>query len=261
MKIGKLIIAFFCLSALSACFDTEEYIVINEDNSGVYTLQMDMGKIFSIAGQMGAEEDTNNKIPEKIDSTIYLKDLVSTADNLTATEKELYKAATIKIKMDKANAEMKIIMTCPFTTISQLPEIKNNFYLVMNKLKAFDKLPGKDGEAADSPATQGMAEKAFAPNADFYKFMAEPGKIEYKVIDTAGFGKMISSDSTLIMMRQMIALMGEVTYKTKITATKGIKNYSGNNPSLSADRKTIIFSNSFTEMLGSPEKFAYKIEY
>jgi hypothetical protein len=260
MKIAKFIIAFFCLSALSACIDTEEYIVINEDNSGTYTMQIDMGKIFEMANQMGAEDVSTSKI-EKMDSTIYLKDMVSTADNLSADEKELYKNGIIKIKLDKPGKEMKIIMTCPFKSINQLPEIKNNFYVVINKLKALDKLSGKAAESADPAADKGMAEKALTPGSAFCKFMAAPGKIEYKILDTAGIGKMISTDSTAMMVQQMVSMMGEMSYKTKITTTKGFKNYSGNNASLSADKKTITFTNTFSDMFEHPEKFAYKIEY
>lgn len=260
MKTVKLILAFFCVSVLSACVDTEEFIVINEDNSGTYTLQMDMGKVFDMASQMGAEDVSTNKI-EKMDSTMILKDQILAADNLTAAEKELYKNATIHIKLDKPNKEMKIIMRCPFSTISQLPEIKDNFFIVINKIKALDKLSGKTEEAADTPADEAMGEKVLTPGAAYYKFMAEPGKIEYRIIDTAGIAKMLSTDSTALMMQQMMAMMGEMSYKTKITAAKGIKQYNGNNASLSADKKTITFSNTFTEMLEHPEKFAFKIEY
>jgi len=259
MKIAKFIIAFFCLAVLSACVDTEEYIVINEDNSGTYTMQIDMGKFFEMANQMGAEDVSTNKM-EKLDSTIYLKSSISTADNLTADEKELYKEATVKIKLDKPGKEMKIIMTCPFKSINQLPEIKNNFYTVINKLKTLDKLSGKEAETADA-ADKGMVEKALTPGADYYKFMAEPGKIEYKIIDIAGVAKLISTDSTAMLVQQMTSMMGEMSYKTKITTTKGFKNYSGSNASLSADKKTITFTNTFKDMLEHPEKFAYKIEY
>jgi len=260
MKIASLIIAFFCLAGLSACLDIEEYIVINEDNSGVYTMQMDMGKVFAMASQMGAEDVSTKKV-EKMDSTVYLKDQVLAANNLTAAEKELYKDASIKIKLDKANNEMKIIMSCPFKFISQLPEIKNNFYTVINKLKALDKLYGKEGEQPGSPADEAMGEKALKPGADFCKFTAEPGKIEYRIIDTAGITKIVSTDSTFMMMQQMMSLLGEMTYKTRITSTKSFKNYTGNNAVLSADKKTIIFTNTFTDMLEHPERFAYKIEY
>ena len=260
MKIIKLFIVFFCVTALSACVDTEEHIVINEDNSGSYTLQMDMGKIFDMASQMGAEDVSTQKI-EKMDSTISLKDQVMAADNLTAAEKELYKDATVHIRMDKPGKEMKIIMTCPFRSVNQLPEIKNNFFTVINKIKVLDKLSGKPEEAADSPGNEAMGEKALTPGADYCKFLAEPGKIEYRIIDTAGIAKMASTDSTVMMMQQMMVMLGDMSYKTKITAAKGIKNYRGNNAILSADKKTVTFTNTFTEMLEQPGKFAYSIEY
>lgn len=261
MKIVKLILALFCLTSLSACLDTEEYIVINEDNSGVYTLQMDMGKALDMMSQMGGESKDTKKL-EKLDSTIYLKSQVATADNLSAEEKLLYKDATIRIKIDKDSKEMKIIMSCPFRSINQLPEIKNNFFTVINKIKALDKVAGKEGESSGSAADEAMGEKAITPTADYYKFVAEPGKLEYKITNPDVITKMVSTDSTFIMMKQMMGMMGgDMTYKTKITTTKEIKSYNGNNAVLSPDKKTVTFSNTFAEMLEHPEKFAYKIEY
>lgn len=261
MKITKLIISLFFLSALSGCVDTEENIVINADNSGIYTLQIDMGKVITMANQMGAQETDKSRKLEKIDSTIYLKQLILASDSLNAEEKELYKEGTIRIKVDKAKEEMKITMTCPFKLISQLPQIKDNFYLVINKLKALDKLSGKEESSAELPPAEGMSEKALNPSATYYKFSAQPGRIEYSVIDPAGFTKQMASDSTMMMMQQMMAMMGEITYKTRITASREIKNYSGNNISLSTDKKTIMFTSSFAEMLAHPEKAGYKIEY
>jgi hypothetical protein len=261
MKAAKYVMVFFVLPFLSACVDTEEYIVINDDNSGTYTVTMDMGKLLGMLGQMGGEEMNNSGGMDKIDSTIYFKDLVDKADSLTAEEKELYRNATVHIKLDKSAEAMKITMTCPFRSIDRLPEIKNNFFTIMNKTKALDKLPGDKNETAESPVDNGMAEKALTPNAVYFQFSAEPGKIEYRIKDTAGFRNLVSTDSTINMMQQMTAMLGEITYKTKITTVREIKNYHGNKATLSADKKTIIFNSSFSEMLESPGKSAYKIEY
>jgi hypothetical protein len=261
MEAAKYFILFFMLSVVSACVDTEEYIVINDDNSGMYTVTMDMGKVLGMLSKMGGEEMNSSGGMDKIDSTIYFKDLVDKADSLSAAEKELYRNAIVHIKLDKSEEAMKITMSCPFKSIDLLPEIKNNFFTIMNKIKAFDKLPGDKDESADLPVDNGMAEKALTPNAAYFEFTAVPGKIEYSIKDTAGFKNLVSTDSTINLVQQMTAMLGEITYKTRITTVREIKHYHGNKATLSADKKTVIFNSSFSEMLENPGKSAYKIEY
>lgn len=44
MKALKIIAGFF-LMIISSCVDTEENIVINADNSGIYSVSIDVGKM------------------------------------------------------------------------------------------------------------------------------------------------------------------------------------------------------------------------
>lgn len=261
MKTVKLLIVFFFLSFLSSCVDTEEYIVIHADNSGEYTLVMDMSKIIGLANQMGGEEMGGDNKLNNLDTTLYLREQVLAADNLSVEEKALYKNASVAIKVDKPNEEMKLILKCTFSAISQLPELKNNLYTVLNKMKALDKLAGKETDMAGLNAEGEDLDKAFMPGSVFYKFRAVPGSIEYSITDTMGFRKMLSSDSTMMMMQQMMTVMGEMTYKTSVTAATEIKNYRGSGATLSADKKTVMFTSTFSEMVDHPEKLAYQVEY
>ena len=260
MKIVTLVIAFFSVITLSACVDIEEFIVINEDNSGTYTLQLDMSKMIEMASQMGAGEAGSKKM-EKMDSTFFLKEKILAADNLTAAEKDLYQDVSMKVKVDKASKEIKIVMTCPFKSINNLPEIKENLFTIIDKLKVLDKMAGKGEEAAAAPADDAMSEKAISPGSDKYKFIATPGKIEYKLIEQGAATATPEADSTMMMLKGMMSFMGEMTYKTNITAARPVKNYSGNKATVSADKRTISFSYTFTEILEKPGISAYQMEY
>ena len=261
MKTFKFIAAFFFLAMISACVDMEENIVIHEDNSGVYTISMDMGKMMKMINQMGGGNSSEMKALENLDSTVYLKESVLATDSLTAAEKELYKESFIHIHSDEAKEQMKITMTCPFKMLSQLPEIKENFFKALDKLKAFEKIAGKasDPEIQKDTETPG---KVLTPGSNNnYTFTAVPGKITNTVINAEGFKKELLSDSTMIAMQQLTAMMGEMTYKTTITAPREIKKYSGNNAELSGDKKMVIFKNTLTEMIEHPEKLEYQVEY
>ena len=261
MKTFRLVFCFLFVGVLSSCVDLEENIVINEDNSGVYSISFDLGKMIGMTKQMGAGNSENKEL-EKKDSTIYLKDLIQNSDSLTAAEKELYKDGSVRIKLDEANEQMKIVMTCPFNSINSLKEIKENFMKVLDKLKAFEKLTGKPKESVAEESDSEMANKIMSPGSgDNAIFTAEPGKITNIVSNTEDYKKEIKSDSLMMAMQTLSTIMGEMTYKTTITTPKEIKNYSGNNAMLSDNKKTISFKNTLTEMIEHPEKLSYKVEY
>lgn len=265
MRILTIIAGFFFLTALSACIDMEENIVINADNSGSYSVSMDMGKMISMLKQMGQDKEGEAKTMEKKDSTVYLKDLIMTTDSLTAAEKELYRDGFVHVKFDEANGEMKIVMTCPFKKIGQLSEIKENFLKVLDKLKAFDNISdkSKNPEMPEEKREMGeMGNKLMTPgNSSNYAFTAEAGKITNTIINIEEYKKEIMTDSMMTAMQQLTSLIGEMTYKTTITTPKEIKKYSGNNAGLSESKKTITFKNTLTDMMEHPEKLSYKVEY
>ncbi|MBL0145665.1 MAG: hypothetical protein IPP48_07785 [Chitinophagaceae bacterium] len=262
MKIIKLLIAFFSLTALASCIDVEENILINDDDSGAYTMTMDMGKLFELKNQLGGGKEESGKPKEKKDTLIYVKDLMRNNDSVTAEEKELYKDATVKLNLDEANAEMKMVLSCPFKSINQLPVIKKNFYTFLNKLNVFDNLSNKPKPEGGSDDNEEMPSQVLNPGADKHQeFTAMPGKIENNIVSPENYKTEMMTDSSMLMMQQMSAMMGDMNFKTTITSAKEIKNYVGNGAKLSDNKKTVTFITTFTEMMEHPEKLSYKVEY
>ena len=71
----------------------------------------------------------------------------------------------------------------------------------------------------------------------------------------------MANDSTLAMMQQMTMMTGDMTYRTVVVLPKAAKLAEGPGKILSADGKTVTFSFSLTDMMETPEKASYKIEY
>ena len=72
---------------LVSCLDTEEKIIINEDNSGLYQLNADMS---SMMDQLKAFKPADAKALEgNKDTTIRFKSYTDTLSTLTAEEKTL----------------------------------------------------------------------------------------------------------------------------------------------------------------------------
>jgi hypothetical protein len=210
---------------------------------------------------MGGGNSNPDKVKEKKDTTIYLKDLLSSADNLTQEEKVLYKDGMVHVKLDEAQNEMKIIMSTPFKNAVDLVEIKNNFPAVLNKLKAFEKATGEDNKQGDDGEDMKMGAKSANPVGEQFTFFADKGKISYTIKDIEAFKKNVADDSTLSMMSQMTTMMGDFNYRTILVLPKTVKKYDGPGSSISDDKKTLTFSTTLTEMLEHPEKVSYIVEY
>lgn len=248
-------------AALSSCLDTEEKIVLNDDNSGTYSMTLDMGRVFSMMATMGGDKTDPEKLKEKKDTSLFLKDMVNAADNLTPEEKAIFQNAMVSIKMDEAKNEMVIVMSSPFNNAAGLMEIKNNFGSVVNKLKAFEKISGEKKTSEEDGGEMKMDAKSPNPVEDQFTFKAGPGLISNTITNMQAFKEKVASDSTIGMMGQMTAMMGDLNYRTVIILPKAVKKYDGPGSSISTDKRTIRFATTLTEMMEHPEKVSYKVEY
>jgi hypothetical protein len=249
---------------LTACIDTEEKIVINADNSGTYSLTMEMGKMIEMANQMGAGQNNAEKPKEKKDTIIYFKDALMASDQFSPAEKALFANAFCAVKLDEANAQMNISINCPFTNISQLAEVKEKLGGLMNKLKIMDQLGDNKSpltESVDDAGEGGNFNKTVNPGAEFYTFSAAPGKISCKIVDKEGLKTKLANDSSLTMLQQMTAMTGEMTYKTIIIVPSPVKKLNGAKGVLSDDKKTITYKLGLTDMITHPEEMEYEIDY
>jgi hypothetical protein len=252
-----------CLAAtiLSSCLDTEEKIVLNADNSGNYSMTLDLGRMLKMAGSMAGANSDESKPKEKKDTTIYFKDLVDTATALNAEEKALYRDAQVQVHLDEEHEEMMIVMSSPFKNSAALTAIKNGLPAIMNKLQAFEKVAGDKDKADPEGDELQMGGKSANPVGDQFNFKAAPGKITNTIKDIEAFKKLVTADSTFSMMTQMSGMMGDFNYRTTIVLPKAAKNYTGPGSIASPDKKTISFATTLAEMLEHPEKVSYSIEY
>ncbi|CAN5363221.1 hypothetical protein BH11BAC3_BH11BAC3_34940 [soil metagenome] len=259
MKALKFTLAFVLTLFLSSCLDTEEKIVINADKSGMYSMTMDLGKMLEMAASMGAKPDSD-KPKEKKDTVIYLKDFLTTENGFTSEEASLYGGALLDIKMDEEKNQMKIVVSCPFKNAAGLTAVKQHLFSIIKKAKAFENATGEKSGEGDKDDTE-MAEKSTNPVGDQFTFLATPGMISNTIRSMDEFKNKIESDSSLIMMKQMSGMMGDFKYRTILVLPKAVKKFEGPGSVVSADKKTITFETTLTEMMENPEKVSYKVSY
>ncbi len=261
MKNFKFLLAFISAAVLSSCLDTEEKIVLNNDNSGIYSMTLDMGRLLGMAASMGGDKPDQEKVKEKKDTVVYLKDMVNSADNLTPEEKATFQNAVISIKMDEAQNEMKIVMSSPFNNTAGLMKIKKNFATVVNKVKAFEKASGEHATPEGDVGEMKMDAASVNPVEDQFTFMVAPGLIFNSITNIKTFKEKLVSDSALGKMSQMTAMMGDINYRTIIVLPNAVKRYDGPNGTITDDKKTLHFATTLTDIMEHPEKVSYKVEY
>ena len=177
----KIIVTLFsaCIILLSSCLDTEEKIVINKDNSGVYSLTIDMSRFLKMMNQ-SAKNDSNTKKPQQKDSTIYFKPFVDTSTRLSEQEKEMLKDGSVHVKVDEPANEMKFVFNLPFKKIQDLPYLRANYMKAMDKLNIKDQLGNKekkDGEENNEDqrhSDMSTGSSSIIPAQDSYTFTAMP---------------------------------------------------------------------------------------
>ncbi|HRO44512.1 hypothetical protein [Agriterribacter sp.] len=247
----------------SSCLDTEEKIVINKNNSGVYTVTLDMSKMLALMDQIGQENKDETKIPEKKDSTVYFKSFTDTSTTLTAKEKELFKEGSLRMQVDEAAKELIVTLNFPFKHINDLPELKSSYLAVIDKLGVSDKLKneGDSGSDENIPSDLSKDKNILNPSQEAYAFAAAAGKISNTLINKELFNNKIQNDSSMQMLQQMTMMMGDMNYKTIIVAPAKIKKYKGNQTILSDDKKTVTFLTTLSDMLNRPEAAEYSVEY
>jgi hypothetical protein len=262
MKKIKFVVALLSICVfLSSCLNIEERIVIKNDNSGTYSLSIDMSKLMATIAQMGQSIDSASK-NKKVDTTIALKGYIDTAKGLTTAEKALYRNSMVSIKMDIPDNIAKIKIECPFTTIGDLAIVKKNLFSVISRLDITKSAEGALMQGNTLPAGTNLdaASQAGSPMSQFFTFTAAPGKISYVINNKPGLDKEMASDS-IQQMKQMSMFMGDFLYSTTFVLPKEAKKFSGPGMSISDDKRTVTFKRHFDDLTDNVENLEYKIEY
>jgi hypothetical protein len=245
MKSFKLLVCLSVAALLSSCLDCEEKIIINSDDSGMYTMELDLGAMFKFEASLGGKPDYG-RLPRKLDSTIYLENYVDTALNLSVEERDIYREGVICIKVDADKNDVKVFVSCPFKNIDDLAAIKTHFFGVVEKIQRVD---------------QGDLLKQINPLAAQFTFLAKAGTISNCITSMEIYKKTIAPELAFSTLTPHAKLIGGLNYRTIFVLAKPIRQYNGPGSILSADKKTITFETNYYEMLEYPEKVSYTITY
>jgi hypothetical protein len=230
---------------LTSCQFTEE-ITLNKDGSGIYKLNMDMSTMMGAMKGMN-QNDSIKKENEKIDTTLFMRDLIEqNKDSISKLSKEQQASleAIKDLKMHISLDEEKGIMLY-------------DFILDFNNLSELDNISKKIEKAQNFQGNK-SEEK---PNVENYRveYLYENNHFSRKVImiqlnpeEQEMFDKKIE-EGKMIMEGSNYKLVYHFPYK--------IKNVNYKAAQFSEDHKTLMIEVPMDSLIKNPQLLDLKVDF
>jgi len=262
MKKLRIVIASVLTIFFVGCYEVNEEIVINENGSGSYVTKMDMGQLLEMIQTMAGEEQlTKDGLDRAIDTTISMSSLMDSAKEVTADQKELLKNGKLHVQMNVKEKLMKMNVNLPFNSYDNLQKLMsgmgNSGTGIGQAFKSMFDKDGDDGSAADMPA-QPKSNQMDQLNGMF-DVVAKNGSLSRKV-NKQRFDALMAMPE-MEQMKQLSGAGMEILYTTTIKLPRPVKKSDNTLIKLSDDKRTVTMKYNLLELLETPEKFAYTIEY
>ncbi|HEY8894768.1 MAG TPA: hypothetical protein VIM79_08125, partial [Niastella sp.] len=259
MKHLKYILSVALCIFLVSCYEVNEEIQINADGSGTYVTKMDMGQLIDMMQTFAGEDAlTKEGMDRVIDTTILMKNMLDSAKDLTAEQKDLMKDGQMKLQMNIKEKVFKMDMNFPYKNYKSLQQLMsgqggNNTGLTT----LFKDMFGNKGDGAEQAAPPG------GPNMDdfagIYDVTIKNGFISKKV--NAEKFKALTDRPEMAQVKQLSSSGMEILYTTTIKLPRPAKKTDNPLIKLSDDKKTVTMKYNMLELLDNPQKFSYTIEY
>ena len=259
MKKYKLLLTFLVTILFTACIQIEEEVEIREDGSGMVAARTEMGQLFEMLKGFASPEDLQKEGMDKaLDTTILMKDIVDTVQELTAENKALLRNGKLQLQMNMKENLFNINMNFPFKSIAdanKLTKVMTEMDVMGKSLKNLGgQQPGPDQPAA-MPGSGGGIEKI----SSMYDISFSNGEYK-KVLNKARYDSLIS-DPKLQESRGMFSMMGDMSLNLTVKVPKKVKSVSNPRAVISADKKTVTLKGDIVAALDSPKLMEIIIRY
>lgn len=257
MKYLKYVLSVALCVCLAGCYEMNEEIEINADGSGTYVTKMDMSAMIDMMQTFAGEEEmTKEGLDRAIDTTILMKDVVDSAKDMPAEQKEVLKNGKMKLQMNIKDKIFKMDMNLPYKNLKGLQLLMSNMGGNGAGIgDVFKNMFGK-GNTPDQPAPK---DPGMGDVASMYDVTVKNGLISKK-INTEKY-KALMERPEMAQVKQFSSSGMEILCTTTIKLPRPAKKTDNPLIKLSDDKKTVTMKYNLLEMLDTPEKFSYSIEY
>lgn len=259
MKYFKYVLTVALCVFFVSCYEVNEEIEIKADGSGTFVTKMDMSQLIDMMQTFAGEEELKKDgLDRVIDTTIIMKNMLDSAKDVTAEQKELMKDGKMKLQMNIKEKVFKMDMNFPYKNLNGLQQLMSgqggSGAGLTNVFKnMFGKKDGSDDESA-APKGPDMGDIA-----GIYDVTIKNGLIEKKV--NAAKYKALTERPEMAQMKQLTGSGMEILYTTTIKLPRAAKKTDNPMIKLSDDKKTVTMKYNLLELLETPDKFAYSIQY
>lgn len=250
MKILKFVLPVLFAFFFAGCLDIDEKIDMKKDGSGTLTMDMDMSQMVEMLKNYMSAEDLAKKGMQKMDTTIYMKNIVDTMKSLSAEKRTLLRDGQIHLKMDMDAKVFTTHMQFPFTSQANLQKL----YVAMG-----DGSLGGANLFGAMGGDQGGASPDMNQFNGIYDFTSHDGLIEKKVNQEKW--KKLTDDPQLAQVKQAAQMGVEVNYTSTIMLPRAAKKVDNPLAKLSEDKKTVTMKYNLIDIFEKPDQFNYHIEY
>ena len=255
MKTLRFILPLCFLFFLAGCVDIDENVNINKDGSGQLVMDMDLSQMVEFLQASIGKDELAKKGMSKMDTTIYLKDVVDTLSSMSAEKKALLRPGSVNIKVDLDEKLFKTHMKFPFTSLDNLQKlyttISDGSLGSTQLLKGL--VGGQGGADAESPSPD------INQFNGIYDFTCKDGTMIKKLNQEKW--KALINDPMLAQAKQASQMGIEIMYTTTIQFPRPIKNVDNSLAKLSDDKKTVTIKYNLMDLFDHPEQFGYNIAY
>ncbi len=252
MKFLKFLFPVVLAFGFAGCLDINETVDIKKDGSGMLTMDMDMGQMLEmLQTYMGKEEMEKKGLQEKMDTTIYMKDVIDTVSSIPADKRALLHNGSVHIKLDMDAKVFTTHMEFPFKSQAELQKL---YTTLGDGSLGKANLMGNMGGGED-----GGGSPDFNQFNGVYDFTAKDGLLA-KHLNQEKF-KALLDNPQMAQMKQASQMGVEINYTTKVILPRPVKKVDNPLAQLSEDKKTVTIKFNLIEVFDHPEKFGYTIEY
>lgn len=255
IKMIKLLLSLASiLLFLSSCSIHEE-INLSEEGKGYYKMSVDMSQAIEMMKGMGGKEQIPDSVANKImDSSFSMRSQIDSAGTeFTDTEKKFFYMGTMHMKMNMKENMMKMDLNYPIANTKELQQ----FFVVYTKVDSVSKLKQKENPDVNKDPTD------MAVSPDLFSSLPANNK-PYIITDTSIERIVVTKEDLTKQMGDMQGgemFMSQMSYSITITLPRPVKRIGGKNLKLQEDKKTVLVSLSFADMMSNPADGGFKIVF
>jgi hypothetical protein len=256
----KFLLLITIILCLVSCYEVNEEITIDQNGNGTFVTKMDMGQMLELIQSMAGEEELAKEgLDKPLDTTIYMKNIVDTAKDITAQQRELLQNGKMNLRMNMKEKLFKAQVDIPYKGYDNLQLLmsgQGNSTSGLSELfkGTFGKGDQKQGPQLDTPKEPGLEDMN-----SIYDVVVKDGLISKKV--NAEKHKAMVENPEIAQLKQMVSGGMEILYTTTINLPRPVKKSDNSLVRLSNDKKTVTLKYNLLELLDNPEKFSYSLEF